>query len=56
MNSLERHRNSVVGLGVIRDKLEVSFTKEHRARAPPVAGHLARGPCPRGPRVNGPHI
>ena len=27
MNLLERHRNSVMGLGVIQDKLYVSFAK-----------------------------
>ena len=39
MNSLERHRNSVAGLGVIQDKLEVSF-----AKVPSRAGFPHRGP------------
>ena len=39
MNSSERHRNNVAGLGVIRDKLEVSF-----AKAPSRAGFPSRGP------------
>ena len=39
MNSSERHRNSVMGLGVIHDKLEVSF-----AKAPLRAGFPHCGP------------
>ena len=39
MNSSERHRNSVMGLGVIQDKLEVSF-----AKVPSRAGFPRRGP------------
>ena len=39
MNSSERHRNSVTGLDVIRDKLEVSF-----AKAPSRAGFPHHGP------------
>ena len=39
MNLSERHRNSVVGLGVIWDKLEVTF-----AKAPSSAGFPRRGP------------
>ena len=39
MNSSERHRNNVAGLGVIRDKLEVSF-----AKAPSRAGFPRHGP------------
>ena len=54
MNLLERHRNSVMGLGVIWDKLEVSFIKAPSCAGFPYRRHLARGPRPRGPRVGGP--
>ena len=39
MNLSERHRNSIVGLGVIQDKLKVLF-----AKAPSCAGFPRRRP------------
>ena len=54
MNSSKRRRNSVVGLGVIQDKLEVSFAKAPARAGSPAVGHLARGPRPRGLHVGEP--
>ena len=54
MNSSKRRRNSVVGLGVIQDKLEVSFAKAPARAGSPTVGRLMRGPRLRRPRVCGP--